>query len=71
MENGIITVLCSGRFTPMTIQEIYNFLNDNRDYIKSVGDRKKEKKEREEQLKAAGIITNRKSNSKKRKKRKK
>lgn len=51
--------------------DFYNFLNDNRDYIKSVGDRKKEKKERDEQLKAAGIITKHKSNSKKRKKRKK
>ena len=29
-------------------EDIYNFLNENRDYIKSVGDRKKEKKLREQ-----------------------
>lgn len=51
--------------------DFYNFLNDNRDYIKSVGDRKKEKKERDEQLKAAGITSKSNSKSKKRKKGKK
>ena len=36
--------------------DFYSFLNENREYIKSVGDRKKEKKEREEQLAAVGIV---------------
>lgn len=51
-----------------TEEDFYNFLNDNREYIKNVGDRKKEKKEREEQLIAAGIVPQ-KSKKKKRKKR--
>ena len=50
--------------------DFYNFLNDNREYIKSIGDRKQEKKEREAQLESAGI-KKKKSKSKKRKKRKK
>jgi hypothetical protein len=29
-------------------EEVYNFLNDNREYIKSIGDRKKEKKLRDQ-----------------------
>lgn len=49
--------------------DFYNFLNNNREYIKSIGDRKKEKLERDAQLEAAGIST-KKSKSKKRKKRK-
>lgn len=49
-------------------EDFYNFLNDNREYIKNVGDRKKEKKERDEQLKAAGIVP-KKTKTKKRKKR--
>lgn len=44
--------------------DFYKFLNDNREYIKSIGDRKKEKLERDAQLEAAGI------NIKKTKKRK-
>ena len=51
-----------------TEEDFYNFLNDNREYIKNVGDRKKEKKEREEQQIAAGIVPQ-KSKKKKRKKR--
>jgi len=38
-----------------TEDDFYGFLNDNREYIKSVGDRKKEKQERDEKLAAAGI----------------
>lgn len=48
--------------------DFYNFLNDNREYIKSIGDRKKEKQERDAQLEAAGVKT-KKSKNKKRKKR--
>lgn len=38
-----------------TEDDFYKFLDDNREYIKSVGDRKKEKKERDEAMSAAGI----------------
>lgn len=48
--------------------DFYNFLNDNREYIKSIGDRKKEKQERDAQLEAVGVKT-KKSKNKKRKKR--
>lgn len=48
--------------------DFYNFLNSNREYIKSIGDRKKEKKERDERLIAAGVKPT-KSREKKRKKR--
>lgn len=41
----------------LTSQDIYNFLEENRDVIKSVGDRKKEKKLREEALAAAAAST--------------
>ena len=51
-------------------EDFYKFLNDNREYIKSIGDRKKEKLEREAQLQAAGINT-KKTKRKKNKKRKK
>ena len=34
--------------TALTRDDVYNFLNDNRDFIKSVGDRKKEKKLRDQ-----------------------
>ena len=37
----------------LTSEDIYNFLKENRDVIKSVGDRKKEKKLRDEALAAA------------------
>jgi hypothetical protein len=50
--------------------DFYNFLDDNRKYIKSIGDRKKEKQERDAQLEAAGIST-KKSKRKNRKKRRK
>ncbi len=50
-------------------EDFYNFLNDNHEYIKSVGDRKKEKKEREEALAAAGITPTK--NKKRKKKNKK
>ena len=50
-------------------EDFYNFLDDNREYIKSVGDRKKEKKERDEAMAAAGI-TSKKKKHKKNKKRK-
>lgn len=36
--------------------DFYNFLSDNRDIIKGVGDRKKEKKERDAQLEAQGLL---------------
>lgn len=49
-------------------EDFYNFLNDNREYIKSVGDRKKEKKDREEALAAIGITP---AKNKKRKKKNK
>ena len=45
--------------------DFYRFLDDNREYIKSVGDRKKEKKERDEQLAAAGIAPKKKKKQKK------
>lgn len=45
--------------------DFYNFLNDNREYIKSIGDRKKEKKERDEALVASGIVTKKKKKHKK------
>ena len=50
--------------------DFYNFLNDNREYIKSIGDRKKEKQERDALLENAGIHS-KKVNRKKRKKNKK
>lgn len=40
--------------------DFYNFLNDNRDIIKGVGDRKKEKKERDAQLEAQGLLSQKK-----------
>jgi len=49
-------------------QDFYDFLNENREYIKNVGDRKKEKKERDAQLEAAGIQPKKKKHHKKRKK---
>ena len=51
--------------------DFYNFLNDNRDIIKGVGDRKKEKKERNAQLEAQGILPQKKNSKSKNKKRKK
>lgn len=51
--------------------DFYNFLNDNRDIIKGVGDRKKEKKERDAQLEAQGILPQKKNSKSKNKKRKK
>lgn len=63
--NGLGGVIDLATYTE---EDFYNFLNDNREYIKNVGDRKKEKKERNEQLKAAGIVP-KKSKTKKRKKR--
>lgn len=50
--------------------DFYNFLNDNREYIKSIGDRKKEKQERDALLENAGIYS-KKVKRKKRKKNKK
>lgn len=47
--------------------DFYNFLNDNREYIKSIGDRKKEKLERDEQLAAKGLLPKHKKKNKKRK----
>lgn len=52
-----------------TEQDFYDFLQDNRDVIKSYGDRKKERKERLAQMEAAGITLPKKSKNKKRKKR--
>ena len=46
-------------------EDFYKFLNDNREYIKSVGDRKKEKKERDEAMAAAGIAPKKKKKQKK------
>ena len=51
-------------------EDFYKFLNDNREYIKSVGDRKKEKKERDEAMAAAGIAPKKKKKHKKNKKHK-
>ncbi len=56
--------------------DIYKFLDSNRDYIKSIGDRKKEKKEREAKLMGNSAqysvsSSKSKSKSKKRRKRKK
>lgn len=52
-------------------EDFYKFLDDNREYIKSVGDRKKEKQERDEKMAAAGIVATKKKKSKKDKKNKK
>ena len=46
--------------------DFYAFLNENREYIKSVGDRKKEKRERDEALEAAGIKPKKKNKKKRR-----
>lgn len=57
-----------------TESDIYNFLDSNREYIKSVGDRKKEKKEREaaqnKDQKGAINIGNHKQNRKHKKRKK-
>ena len=41
--------------TALTRDDVYNFLNDNRDFIKSVGDRKKEKKLRDQAAEQAAV----------------
>lgn len=51
--------------------DFYNFLNDNRDIIKAVGDRKKEKKERDAQLQAQGSLPQKKKSKTKNLRRKK
>lgn len=57
-----------------TESDIYKFLDSNREYIKSVGDRKKEKKEREaaqnKDQKGAINIGNHKQNRKHKKRKK-
>ena len=45
--------------------DFYNYLVENRDYIKSIGDRKKEKKERDAELAAAGLLPKKKGKKKK------
>lgn len=52
-------------------EDITNFLRKNWDYIKSVGDRKKEKKAREETLEAEGQTTNSRFRSQKKGKKRK
>lgn len=54
----------------LTQEDVYNFLNDNREYIKSIGDRKKEKKLRDQAAaegKTLPVTKAAKTNKKKRK----